>query len=110
MDLSIVYRKEYSALPRIQAARSAQYALLRGTVEGRPAYGVKITEFGSGWIENGECFPLTACREEAEGVLAYLFENAVSATNCQAVAEDLMPMLDGSEFDAKRPHPALDCG
>lgn len=110
MEMEILYRKEYSALPRIQTARSAQYALLRGTVNERVVYGVRTTEFGSGWIEHGECFPLTVLREEAERVAAYLFENAVSANHCQAVALDLASALDGSEFDGERPHPALDCG
>lgn len=110
MEMDILYRKEYSALPRIQRAHSAQYALLRGTVKGRVVYGVKVTEFGSGWIEDGDCFPLTVCREEAERVAAYLFENAVPAAHCQAVALDLASALDGSEIDGEKPHPALDCG
>ena len=110
MEMEILYRKEYSARPRVQAAHSAQYILLRGVVRGDIAYGVRVSEFGGGWMEHGDCFPLTVCREEAEHVAAYLFENAVPAAHAQAVALDLAPGLDGSELYGERAHPALDCG
>lgn len=110
MEMEILYRKEYSALPRVQAARSAQYMLMRGTAKAGVCYGVKVTEFGAGWMEHGACFPLTVCREEAERVVRYLFENAVSACQAEAVALDLAAALDGSDFDGEKSHSSLDCG
>ncbi len=110
MEMQILYRKEYSALPNLQASRSVQYILTRGVAEGCPIYGVQITELGADWMEHGEYYPLTVSRTEAEQVLTYLFENAVSASHCQAVVSDLATVLDGSECNGETAHPALDCG
>lgn len=110
MEMEILLRKEYSALPGLQESRSVQYILTRGTAGGKLYYGVRVTELGADWIEHGDYFPLTVCRPEAERVLTYLFENAVSAAHCQSVVSDLNEALDGSECNGEATHPALDCG